>query len=177
MSREEYQREWRQRNMARNSAPDAPTFESKVCPRCGEDKPRSEYGNSRSRRDGAEYACRPCTGAYYKKYRARLDRTQEARRSRLRRYGITPEQYDEILAFQGDRCAICQTDHPGGPGKYSWNVDHCHETGQVRGLLCLQCNAGIGKLRDSPTLVHAALRYLLNPPTKELKCLSPQTRS
>ena len=73
------------------------------------------------------------------------------------RYGITLEQFNEILARQDGCCAICGTDDPGW-GK--WHVDHCHETGIVRGLLCHPCNTGMGMLRDSKSLLRKAIAYL-----------------
>jgi hypothetical protein len=74
-------------------------------------------------------------------------------------FGITPEQYDEMLAAQGGVCASCSTDKPGGPyGIFA--VDHDHSTGKVRGLLCKNCNLAIGMLGDSAEGVRKALAYL-----------------
>lgn len=89
-----------------------------------------------------------------------------ARRTNLKaKYGITPEEFDAILDEQGGRCAICRTDDPGvhtrtkgRRGQFA--VDHDHATGKRRGLLCLECNSGIGKLGDSIERLEAALRYL-----------------
>lgn len=87
----------------------------------------------------------------------------------MRRYGLTPKDYDEFLARQGGRCAICGTDDPPVRGKGNgasqqlkklFVVDHCHITGRVRGLLCRKCNTGIGGLDDDPRLVRSALKYL-----------------
>jgi hypothetical protein len=101
---------------------------------------------------------------------ARANPEQYARithRSALRRkYGIQIEQYDAMLADQGGRCAICRSVDTGSPTRRYFSVDHDHVTGVVRGLLCISCNTGIGGLRDDPRLVIAALRYLVNPPTR-----------
>lgn len=75
------------------------------------------------------------------------------------RYGITSEQYAEMLAAQGGRCAICRTESPGGRKKMM-SVDHCHSSNKVRGLLCTNCNAGLGHFRDDPDLLRAAVAYL-----------------
>lgn len=92
------------------------------------------------------------------------------RRSNLGRYGITPEQWDAMFESQGNRCAICRTDDPGGKG---WATDHdhacCPERGTacgkcIRGILCGCCNTGIGLLKDSPTVFLAAADYVLNGP-------------
>lgn len=60
----------------------------------------------------------------------------------IAQYGITSAQYDEMLEAQGGVCAICRTDTPGAKKKF-FHVDHCHDTGEVRGLLCMSCNSRI----------------------------------
>lgn len=75
----------------------------------------------------------------------------------LRRYGITAEFYEELLAAQENRCAICKL--PPGADKRLC-VDHDHDTGKVRGLLCDACNHGIGKFRESATILESAIEYL-----------------
>lgn len=75
---------------------------------------------------------------------------------RLRReYNISLEQWQTQFSTQGGRCAICQSD-----GERKLSVDHCHQTGKFRGLLCSRCNVGIGYLKDSPTYLRAAANYL-----------------
>ena len=74
------------------------------------------------------------------------------------KYGITPEDYDRMLAEQGGRCKVCMTDEPGSRGIFV--VDHCHETGKNRGLLCSKCNTAIGQLGDDVTMLERAIMYL-----------------
>jgi hypothetical protein len=74
----------------------------------------------------------------------------------LKTYGITIEQYDALLIAQGGRCAVCRGSGDGKP----WHVDHCHDTGEVRGILCALCNRGIGHFRESADLLRAAANYL-----------------
>lgn len=82
------------------------------------------------------------------------------RRCHLKReYGITNEQYDAMFEDQQGRCAICGTDKPTGKWK-CFAVDHNHETGAVRALLCNECNRGIGLLKDSAELLRKAAEYL-----------------
>lgn len=72
-------------------------------------------------------------------------------------YGITLEKYEEILAAQSGVCAICKN----APTKNrSLAVDHDHETGAVRGLLCTSCNTGIGQFKDNTQLLLGAIDYL-----------------
>lgn len=74
------------------------------------------------------------------------------------RFGITVEDYDMILLTQKGCCAICGTDNPGGRGRF--HVDHNHETGRVRGLLCHYCNVSLGGFKDSPAILARAIEYL-----------------
>ena len=80
------------------------------------------------------------------------------RRSYLKRkYGITLERYDEMLAAQGGVCAICRREpNP----KISLHVDHDHESGAIRGLTCFRCNQAMGAFAEDPTLLRAAAVYL-----------------
>lgn len=90
-------------------------------------------------------------------------RLQEYRfRSNIRQYGITPEDYDDMLRAQDGRCAICgDPPAPDGKGAYSrLHIDHCHQTSTVRGLLCGRCNQGLGYFRDDPSRLTAAIAYL-----------------
>jgi len=64
-----------------------------------------------------------------------------------------------MLKEQGGGCAICGETKPL-KGKNYLCVDHCHETGEVRGILCHACNTGLGKFKDSPELLHTAINYL-----------------
>jgi hypothetical protein len=73
---------------------------------------------------------------------------------RFRNYGLTEEDYQALLDRSGGLCEICR-DPLDSP-----NVDHCHATGRVRGLLCRACNTGIGHLKDDPAVLLAALNYL-----------------
>ena len=99
---------------------------------------------------------------YMREYRRKRNTTPEGRarqtayqraHQRKHRYGLTPEQHAAMVEAQGGLCAICQR-------KRKLVVDHCHETGVVRGLLCGECNIGIGKLGDTPASLARAVKYL-----------------
>jgi Recombination endonuclease VII len=81
-----------------------------------------------------------------------------AKRKRLKPYGLTPADYDAMLEAQSGACAICRKPFIG-----NGQVDHCHDTGHVRGLLCSHCNLGIGNLRHSVEIMKAAIDYLQPP--------------
>lgn len=78
------------------------------------------------------------------------------RRTRVKQYRLTLEEFDALLTGQGGVCAVC-----GNPPKLgNLHIDHCHETGRVRGLLCAGCNTSIGKLGDCAAGLRRAVAYL-----------------
>lgn len=91
-----------------------------------------------------------------------------ARRTQLKRkYGLTDEDYEATLHYQDYVCAICrkpETEKDGKTGETRrLQVDHDHDTGEARGLICGNCNRGLGGLQDSPDLLLRAYEYLKNP--------------
>jgi hypothetical protein len=89
-----------------------------------------------------------------RRYRA-AHKEQLKERERLARYGLSQADYDAMLARQGGVCAICRK-----KSNRPLQVDHCHKTGKVRGLLCLNCNTALGRFHDDPDLMRAAIAYL-----------------
>jgi hypothetical protein len=83
----------------------------------------------------------------------------ESKKAKCKTYGVTVVEYDALVAAQGHKCAVCGTDHPGRK-KGDWLIDHCHETKAVRGLLCHNCNCGLGHFRDSVAVLQRAIDYL-----------------
>lgn len=77
-----------------------------------------------------------------------------------RKYGITLDEAQAMLDNQGGECAICTTPITLGSGIGDGHIDHCHTTGKVRGMLCSECNLGLGKFKDSPAALRAAASYL-----------------
>lgn len=72
-------------------------------------------------------------------------------------YGITQEVYEKLLTSQNCKCAICKSivdDSSKG------HIDHCHKTGEIRGILCAQCNKGLGHFKDDANLLYTAIDYL-----------------
>jgi len=88
------------------------------------------------------------------------------RHSLLKKYGITPEEYDAMLLEQGGICAICKSDKPWGfvtepkRARDFFCVDHDHTTGEVRGLLCQPCNIGLGSFKEDTYIMSLAINYL-----------------
>jgi len=98
------------------------------------------FNAHKSRRNGYDNKCREC----------------DADRKLRARYGITLAEYNDLLVEQGGKCAICEL----APVDSKLNVDHCHATGEKRGLLCSQCNTAIGLLKEDLKLLSRAAEYL-----------------
>lgn len=144
----------------------------KVCKICFAEKNEEDfylanYRYQESNKQSRNSYCIECEkkrqANYYKK-----DGNKIIRERAWRYQGIdfTVEEYDYMLARQGGGCAICgKTKNKSGR---RLAVDHCHNTGRVRGILCNGCNVAIGKLNDDPDLVALALAYLRNTEEDEL---------
>lgn len=104
--------------------------------------------------------CKACANAK----RRKLSPEENLRNNLMRFYGITPEEYDAMLAAQDGVCAICR--RPESTIDYRSKkpqrlaVDHCHVTKAIRGLLCANCNRGLGGLKHDQDVLRAAIRYL-----------------
>ncbi len=144
----------------------------RCCTKCGQEKPETEFYKSANKaglRPDCKVCCRQHAAEWSKRNPERKRATNRAvalkhaeriREANLqRRFGLSLEEYNALLTKQGGACAICG-DKIGDRARKRLFVDHNHETGTVRGLLCSQCNNGIGLLRDSPTLLRQAAVYL-----------------
>lgn len=132
----------------------------KICKKCGKEKPSSKFYKNREYKDEREKVCKACRSVRFKElYQKNPDK---ARRSRYQKnFGITLADYDEMFAQQQGKCAICGTTIPGGDCKH-FSVDHDHVTGLVRGLLCVDCNHGLGFFKDNIKALAGAVLYLSN---------------
>ena len=129
----------------------------KKCPQCLRLKHCSSFDRAASRPDGFASWCRECKHANpYPDARTQKDRREKDRRRKLGKYGLDEAGYTDLLQRQNGVCAICGS----RPGGRSFDIDHCHATGVVRGLLCNPCNVAIGYMRDDPTRLRAAGAYL-----------------
>jgi hypothetical protein len=122
----------------------------KRCPRCGERKPSTSFSANKRRTDGLAFYCKTCHADF----------------NRQNLFGMTREQYAELLGKQNGRCAICSVAQ--ADKRLTFAVDHDHaccagerSCGQcVRGLLCDACNRAIGFMGDSPERLRSAADYL-----------------
>lgn len=140
----------------------------RTCPRCEIEQPETEYDQYRK-------VCKSCRRAEQRaRYERRLaedptfrERLTRKYRERARFYrqrdtwariGVTFNQREQMAADQNGECAICH--RVPGPDERMLGVDHDHETGRVRGLLCNPCNLILGHARDDVTVLQAAIDYL-----------------
>lgn len=136
----------------------------KTCKHCGQSKPVDEFHFHKNR--GVISICKQCCEYRRKHVLKPRDNQRDAARQRIRYksekdhdkrlrklYGITLEQHTEMYIKQGGVCAICNK-------KDKLHVDHCHETGVVRGLLCGHCNKAMGLFEDDVWTIERALEYL-----------------
>lgn len=149
---------------------------SRTCEKCGLLKPAIDFPRSRD-----IYSwCRACSGGSLKRWKAkhpedianqramrvaaldRFDKTGYARAYRLfKKYGISVSQYEAMFTAQDGKCAICKLPPSMENSRHGvLQVDHCHVSGKIRGLLCALCNAALGGFKDSVALLYAAADYL-----------------
>lgn len=141
----------------------------RTCTVCELEKTLDQFDRTTRTIDGRREQCKSCRSEYYQRHRAtwseeyKQKRADDKRYWRIqKKYGLTREQYEKMLLSQNSACAICLK--PEG-GKYRekvihLSVDHDHNTGRVRGLLCRDCNTAIGKLREDTEAMNRAVIYL-----------------
>lgn len=113
----------------------------------------------------AQNADRICVAAnerQSKQYASSPEFRNKIRERNLRRtYGLSIAAYDSMLESQGFACSVCKSTNSGCPRKLNFSVDHCHQTGKTRGLLCHKCNVGLGAFRDNTGHLFEAIKYLV----------------
>jgi hypothetical protein len=129
----------------------------KRCPACGETKQIAEFAINRSHGHDVGNYCLPC---HNRIVRENVVANHGSPRDfhLKRRYGLTSADVERMVEAQGGTCAVCQVKPPE-------HVDHDHETGAVRGILCFTCNLGLGNFEDDPHRLLLAHRYLTGPAT------------
>jgi hypothetical protein len=149
-------------------------LQMKKCTKCLTETPLSGFNKSKKTKDGLNAWCRKCNNEYsrewakknktrhtnnYQKWRANnLEYAKDL--DRLRSYDLPIGRYNIILDIQKSCCAICKKDN--NDSKKTFCVDHCHETGRVRGLLCHNCNTLLGHAKDNVAVLKNAINFLSN---------------
>lgn len=147
----------------------------KLCLRCREEKTLNLFPKNRRTKHGRGTYCLVCSADVVRARRQTEEGAQAHRESSKRwreannerhkdnnanwRYGLTHGEYDAMLAAQSGKCAICKTTEPG-TGVVRFAIDHCHTSGKIRGLLCSNCNRGLGYFKDDPARIRRAIDYV-----------------
>lgn len=131
----------------------------KSCTKCGDEKSLKEFHKDKRAKSGLQSQCKECTKEWYRSPVGKIS----LRKAHLKQqYSITLDEYDELLEKQEHCCAICgihsSMANLGGGNHLA--VDHNHDTGQIRGLLCATCNTGIGKFKESVATLQSAINYI-----------------
>lgn len=129
-----------------------PHVSEKLCSTCGEVLSADNFYKDKSHKSGLASKCKDCTK---KHINANYDPVRQRHYRLAKNYGITMQEYEEMFELQEGTCAIC-----GDEQDDMLFVDHDHETGEVRGLLCLHCNSGIGYFGDDVSKLEKAIAYL-----------------
>ncbi|WP_073837444.1 endonuclease VII domain-containing protein [Micromonospora sp. CB01531] len=128
----------------------------KQCTGCKESKPLDRFYFDK-RKSAPRPQCKSCTSErsarYYRENSERVI-ARTINTGRQRKYGISTEQFEEMLVGQSGLCSICRE------AMKPPCIDHDHDTGKARQLLCSNCNAGLGQFRDNPKLLDRAASYL-----------------
>jgi hypothetical protein len=123
------------------------------CSLCKNAIPAQEFGGQSLSR------CRKCNSARVKASQTESSKLKAKESSLLRQYGMSLADLREMYEAHDGRCGICKIEHPfSGPG--SLVVDHCHDTGKVRGMLCGRCNSAIGLFKENMYNLVQAMNYL-----------------
>ena len=129
----------------------------KTCPSCKVDKPISNYWKS-------QYSCIDCTKERQKTRWASRSPKKRLEQHLKYKYGVSVDKLEETLQNQSNKCAICESELPDlltyENRRRGYAIDHNHDTGEIRGILCLQCNTLLGMAKDSKEILLSAINYL-----------------
>lgn len=128
----------------------------KRCGHCKEEKSEFEFYTNRSKSDGLCSWCKECMKEYSREYNKKNKQIVQNYKLEYH-YSMLPGQYEKILKSQNGVCAICHKIDPTG---IRLAVDHCKKTNKNRGLLCANCNLGIGQFKHDVKLLKQAINYL-----------------
>lgn len=159
---------------AKNKARAEQILGVRKCPHCDMAKGIAEFYKNPLRLSGYASWCKTCESVAGKKRRAlqqpEIRREVDWKDSIKHRYGLTPAGYQALLEAQYYCCAVCEDIYPPGTS-LRLCVDHDHDTGKVRGLICRRCNNALGLLKEDHVIVQKAALYLRkhSPHTRELR--------
>ena len=138
----------------------------KPCTKCGITKPLEDYPLDKRANDGRASSCKQCNNKEHRKRYSSKEYKNSNHKYRMeKRYGLSPLDFDTLIGANNNCCHLCNKKFKDTRHKH---IDHCHETGRVRGILCKDCNTALGKLGDNEEGLLKALRYLRSNPFNHL---------
>ena len=141
------------RNSSRTQRQNSVKQGVKECIKCTQHLPLSDFWKN-------SFKCKYCTTLQMKKWRKENKAYLKAYNA-MKTYNISEKQYHNLMVIPN--CALCDTSFALLTiNKEPRNIDHCHTSGKVRGVLCSRCNTGLGKFNDNIDLIKNALKYLKN---------------
>jgi len=126
----------------------------KLCKKCNINKSLNEFFKDVKMKDKYKSFCKNCYNedpSRSSKYRKNFELN--------RKYGIDINKFTELFNNQNNKCKLCESEIPRGTRK-KWCVDHCHKTGKIRGIICNNCNLGLGVFDDNINYLNKAIEYL-----------------
>ena len=151
----------------------------KICTKCKEIKPHTDFIKNNLTKDGYTYQCKDCRNKWFREYnksrrgidykrlkewriknpdKEKKNAIKNRRIQCIKQFNLTEQWYYETLGKQNNVCAICGK--PETAKNKSLSLDHCHKTNKIRGFLCHNCNTGLGKFKDNQGLLLNAFQYL-----------------
>ena len=127
-------------------------MKKKTCSSCKKEKDIIRFYRDKRSKDGRTSQCKLCRKKKYDSGPNKRDRNLKYR------YGVSSEEFEIMLQSQGDSCAICRKEYVKGNNRF--HIDHCHDKGHIRGILCHDCNTALGKLGDTAESISRVLKYL-----------------
>jgi hypothetical protein len=132
----------------------------KTCSKCGIQQPLKNFHKDSKRPDGVRASCKACYSLFHKNYYKNNTEKVKAKNKKMwleRKYNMSIEQYEKMKKEQNGKCAICFSTLKEG---FLTHVDHDHNNGKIRGLLCRWCNTALGNFKDSILNLKNAVEYL-----------------
>ena len=135
-------------------------YPTKTCKKCNNSYTLDKFTNQKRYKDGKHPWCKSCRYVYDRLWSInnKLAKRTSILKSRSKKFGLTYEEYQNLINVQNNQCAICKKTEK--EEKRALAIDHCHSSGKIRGLLCHMCNRMLGMARDNIDILNKAISYL-----------------
>ena len=142
----------------------------RICKTCGKEKAHNDFPKHKGYKECIRPHCIECRRekelAYHHKHKNdetksyKYDKAKDKNKKLMSAYNITFEEYKTMIEVQDYKCCICGDILNTDLKKRLAPVDHCHKTGRIRGILCKDCNVGLGSFKDDIDVMNSAIQYI-----------------